>query len=69
MVTSTLDEYQALALRLALEPRALATVRARLVENRATYPLFDMVRYARDLEDGLLRLWRDYGTGADTASR
>ena len=69
MVTSTLDEYHALALRLALEPRALATVRARLVENRATYPLFDMARYARDLEDGLLRLWRDYETGADTASR
>jgi len=69
MVTSTLDEYQALALRLASDPRALAAVRVRLAENRATYPLFDMARYARDLEDGLLRLWRDYETGADTASR
>jgi predicted O-linked N-acetylglucosamine transferase (SPINDLY family) len=69
MVTSTLDEYQALALRHASDPRALAAVRVRLAENRATYPLFDMARYARDLEEGLLRLWRDYETGADTASR
>ena len=69
MVTSTLDEYEALALRLASDPRALATVRARLAENRSTYPLFDMARYARDLEDGLLRLWRDYETGAEAASR
>jgi predicted O-linked N-acetylglucosamine transferase (SPINDLY family) len=69
MVTSTFDEYEALALRLALDPGALASVRARLVENRSTYPLFDMARYARDLEDGLLRLWRDYETGAEAASR
>ena len=69
MVTSTFDEYEALALRLASDPSALASVRARLVENRATYPLFDMARYARDLEDGLLRIWHDYETGTDTASR
>ncbi|HEY8622251.1 MAG TPA: hypothetical protein VIM74_00170, partial [Casimicrobiaceae bacterium] len=69
MVTSTLDEYEALALRLAQDPGALATVRARLAENRSTYPLFDMAGYARDLEDGLLRVWRDYDTGTEAASR
>jgi protein O-GlcNAc transferase len=69
MVTSTLVEYEALALRLASDPSALASVRARLVKNRATYPLFDMARYARDFEDGLLRIWHDYETGTDTPSR
>jgi protein O-GlcNAc transferase len=69
MVTSTFDQYEALALRLAEDPRALAAVRERLAENRSTYPLFDMERYARDLEDGLLRVWRDYETRAETASR
>lgn len=69
MVTSTLAEYEALALRLALEPAVLASVRARLSENRSTYPLFDMARYARELEDGLLRLWKDYETGVAAASR
>jgi predicted O-linked N-acetylglucosamine transferase (SPINDLY family) len=44
-------------------------LRARLAENRHTQPLFDMPRYARDFEDGLLRIWRDYETGADAASR
>jgi hypothetical protein len=33
------------------------------------YSLFDTARYARDLEDDLLRLWRSYETGAETASR
>jgi protein O-GlcNAc transferase len=69
MVTSSLDEYEALALRLARDPGALAAVRARLNQNRLTFPLFDMSRYTRDLEDGLLRIWRDYETGADAASR
>jgi protein O-GlcNAc transferase len=69
MVTSTFEEYEALALRLASDPGALASVRERLAENRPTFPLFDMARYARDLEDGLLRVWRDYETGAETASR
>jgi len=68
MVTSTLAEYEALALRLAREPAALASVRARLSENRSTYPLFDMTRYARELEDGLLRLWRDYENDVSAAS-
>ena len=69
MVTSTLAEYEALALRLAREPVVLASVRARLSENRSTYPLFDMARYARELEDGLLRLWRDYEKAVSMASR
>lgn len=69
MVTSSFDEYEALALRLAREPGALASVRMRLTENRSTYPLFDMPRYARDFEDGLLRIWDDYATGVAAASR
>jgi protein O-GlcNAc transferase len=69
MVTLSFDEYEALALRLAREPGALASVRTRLAENRSTYPLFDMPRYARDFEDGLLRIWDDYATGVAAASR
>jgi protein O-GlcNAc transferase len=69
MVTSSFAEYEAVALRLASDPRVLADVRARLAHNRSTTPLFDMAAYTRDLEDGLLRIWRDYVARAETASR
>jgi predicted O-linked N-acetylglucosamine transferase (SPINDLY family) len=60
LVTQSLAEYEARALRLARQPEELAGLRARLATNRPTYPLFDMARYTRDFEDGLEALWRDY---------
>ena len=67
LVTSSLEDYEALALRLASDPRTLAEVRARLARNRSTTPLFDMPAYARDLEDGLSRIWSDYASRARIA--
>ncbi|HEX4524940.1 MAG TPA: tetratricopeptide repeat protein, partial [Casimicrobiaceae bacterium] len=60
LVTGDFAEYEALALRLAREPRLLAGFRTRLAANRATQPLFDMARYTRDFEDGLQTIWRDF---------
>lgn len=50
MVTGTLEDYEALALKLAREPARLADVRQRLAQNRLTDPLFDTERFARHLE-------------------
>jgi len=50
LVTATLDEYEALALRLARDPELLGALRARLAHNRLTAPLFDSVRYCGHLE-------------------
>jgi protein O-GlcNAc transferase len=50
LITSSLAEYEALALRLAQNPQELAVYRQRLAENRVTAPLFDIDRYTRDLE-------------------
>jgi protein O-GlcNAc transferase len=44
LVTTSLEEYEALALRLAQEPERLAGLRARLAQNRLTHPLFDTAR-------------------------
>jgi predicted O-linked N-acetylglucosamine transferase (SPINDLY family) len=49
-VTDNLADYQACALRLALEPALLASIRRRLDENRARCALFDIARYTRHLE-------------------
>jgi predicted O-linked N-acetylglucosamine transferase (SPINDLY family) len=50
LVTSSLDEYQTLALALAAEPARLASFKQTLSANRATAPLFDSERFARSLE-------------------
>jgi predicted O-linked N-acetylglucosamine transferase (SPINDLY family) len=50
LVTHSLDEYEALALRLAGDRALLANYRDRLERQRLTLPLFDTERYARNLE-------------------
>jgi len=51
LVVDSLPAYEALALSLARDAPRLAELRTRLARNRATYPLFDMRRYARDFGD------------------
>ena len=56
LVTTSPEEYEALALWLALDRKALAGLRARLAENRRTYPLFDTERSTRNLEAAYRRM-------------
>jgi predicted O-linked N-acetylglucosamine transferase (SPINDLY family) len=60
LITTSADNYEALALELASRPQLLASLRARLRENRVHAPLFDMARYARDFEDAMERLWSEH---------
>lgn len=50
LITSSLQDYEALALSLATQPERLQEVRARLARNRLTSPLFDLDRYRRHIE-------------------
>jgi protein O-GlcNAc transferase len=50
LITCTLADYEALALRLARNPGELAGLRARLAVNRDSGPLFDTERFCRHLE-------------------
>jgi predicted O-linked N-acetylglucosamine transferase (SPINDLY family) len=50
LVTRTLDEYFQLSLNLATDRMALGRLRDRLAANRLTAPLFDTLRYVRNLE-------------------
>ncbi len=50
LVTTSLEEYEALAFKLATVPARLKEVRERLVRNRLTTPLFDLDRYRRHIE-------------------
>lgn len=50
LITTDLESYEALALKLALEPDRLAAVKARLAAQRTRWPLFDSDRFRRHLE-------------------
>ena len=50
MVTRTLADYEALALGLARDPGRLSQLHVKLALNRTTFPLFDTLRFVRDIE-------------------
>jgi len=62
LVTMSLDDYQALALKLARDPALLQSIRSKLDANRLTHPLFDTDRFRRHLEAA-------YATMLDIAQR
>jgi predicted O-linked N-acetylglucosamine transferase (SPINDLY family) len=63
LITTSLDEYEALALRLAREPELLSSLRSRLAKNRLTCPLFDTKRHARHVEAAFTRMWEIHAGG------
>ena len=50
LVTTSLEDYENLALSLAREPQRLVAVKARLAANRTNCPLFDTAKFTRQLE-------------------
>ena len=63
LVTHTLSDYEALALRLARDPAALGALRDRLERNRLTTPLFDTERYTRNMEAAYMHMVRHRASG------
>lgn len=57
LVTHTLDDYQAQALRLANHPAELAAIKQRLAAARDHAVFFDTARFTRNLEALYQRMW------------
>jgi protein O-GlcNAc transferase len=57
LIAHSLDDYEALALRLAGDPALLGSFRQRLSRNRETFPLFDTGRFTRHLEAAYTTMW------------
>jgi protein O-GlcNAc transferase len=57
LVTRSLDEYEALALKLATDPALIASITQKLEGNRKTCPLFDTDRLRRDIERAYVTMW------------
>jgi predicted O-linked N-acetylglucosamine transferase (SPINDLY family) len=66
LVAPNLAAYESLALALARDPPRLAALRTKLAANRATAPLFDARRFARDLEALYASMVERYRAGAPT---
>jgi predicted O-linked N-acetylglucosamine transferase (SPINDLY family) len=58
LITTSMAQYEALALELARNPERLRRLRSMLARNRDRCPLFDTPRYARHLETSF-RTMRD----------
>ena len=63
LVTASLEEYEALALRLASGDALLAELRARLQRNRESAALFDSDRFRRHLESAFRTMWETWQRG------
>lgn len=63
LITHSLQDYEALARRLAGEELYLAALKERLARNRVAYPLFDTERSARHIEAAYVTMWQRYQKG------
>ncbi len=60
LITSTMLQYEDLAVRLATNPALMAAIREKLARNRQIAPLFDTARFTRHLESAYTRVYERY---------
>ena len=63
LITNTQEEYEALAIELALSPKKLLAIKLKLAENRLTAPLFDTPLFAKNLETAYIKMYERYRAG------
>jgi protein O-GlcNAc transferase len=63
LVTGNLQDYEALAVRLAADRAQLAAVRDKLSRNRSACALFDGDRFRRNIEAAYRRMWEMHVRG------
>jgi protein O-GlcNAc transferase len=58
LVTTGMEDYEALALRLVRDPALLASYRNRLAQNRRSSDLFNTDLFRRHIEAAYIQMWR-----------
>jgi predicted O-linked N-acetylglucosamine transferase (SPINDLY family) len=66
LIAQSIEDYEAMALKLAREPHTLAAIKAKLARNRETSALFDTGRYTEALEAAYTEMWRRRRKGETT---
>jgi predicted O-linked N-acetylglucosamine transferase (SPINDLY family) len=60
LITSTPEEYEALAIELAKHPQKLIDIKQKLANNRLTTPLFDTPLFTQNMETAYLQMMERY---------
>jgi predicted O-linked N-acetylglucosamine transferase (SPINDLY family) len=60
LITSSQEDYEALAIELATNPDKLKAIKTKLETNRLTTPLFDTPRFTKHLEDAYKKMYERY---------
>ena len=60
LITNTQEEYEALAIDLAMSPKRLAEINLKLANNRLTTPLFNTQLFAKNLEAAYINMYGRY---------
>jgi predicted O-linked N-acetylglucosamine transferase (SPINDLY family) len=68
LIAQSLDEYEALALKLARDAHLLDSIRAKLMRNRTVQRLFDTKGFTRNLEAAYLAMWERQQRGDPPAA-
>jgi len=68
LITGNLEDYEALALKLARDRDLLAQIRLRLWTNRRKFPLFDTARFCSHIESAYHTMWERHQRGERPAS-
>jgi predicted O-linked N-acetylglucosamine transferase (SPINDLY family) len=68
MVTNSLEDYEALALKLATDPALLQSTRHKLKHNRPTCRLFDSDRFRHQIEAAYSTMWDIFRRGESPRS-
>ena len=63
MITTTLDEYEELAVKVATDNVFMTEIREKLMNNLTFSPLFDTPLFARHLEKAYVMMWKRYSSG------
>jgi len=65
LITTTLEEYESLAIELATDPEKLKLIKDKLMGNLSTAPLYDTPLFARNLESAYSMMYDRYQRGLD----
>jgi protein O-GlcNAc transferase len=63
LITTSLEDYEAMALKLAQDSSLLASLKDKLARNRKLYPLFNTERSTRHIEAAFTTMWEGHQRG------
>ena len=63
LITNTQEEYESLAIQLAINPKKLADIKFKLANNRLATPLFNTPLFTKNLEAAYNKMYERYQAG------